>query len=339
MRVNRQLQERAIWNVVVALTLTVGLTAAVVLLRRDSASFAAANKQASYRRVQWRGVCDTIVLGDSRVEIGVSPEDMEAVLIGSTVRNYGFGGVAMTDAYAMAGHAALRSSSPVRRVVVGVTPRMFLASSEAYNNFIEAQRALGSKGDAGSRLALWAETGPLRPMRLEALLEALDPEEPDPPSGEGEESGERWQSYDNGWSSVDTPSPEPDDKLDSYEELFAIEQVEEALVEQFLVHVARWRAEGICVYATRVPVTPELYALENRASGFDHEVFVERFERAGGTWFDFEMMYPTFDGTHLLEAGARQFSRDLAERIAAHEAEGLSALPVGENPDRMTTDE
>ena len=106
--------------------------------------------------------------------------------------------------------------------------------------------------------------------------------------------------------------------------------MEDALVEGFLEQVTVWRDEGIRVYATRVPVTEELYTLENRKSGLSPDTFVARFEEAGGVWLEFPMTYPTFDGTHLLEDGARAFSRDLGEWIAEHEARSVASESRGE---------
>jgi hypothetical protein len=325
----RQINRRAAWSTAIALVLTGVFALTVAVLRRDEITFAAVNKQAKYKTVQWRGVCDTVLLGDSRVEIGLSPDDMEAQLPGATVRNFGFGGVAMTADYITSATKTLRDEAPVRRVVVGVTPRMFLASSEAYNNFIEANRAYGEDRKTGSRLSLWTETGPFRPANPEGILDALEREDED---DEPKKKTAVWTNYPNGWSSVSTDTPKPQTKLESYEELFAAEQVEAVLVEQFLAQVVAWREQGIRVYATRVAVTPELYALENRASGLSPASFIERFEQAGGVWFDFPMTYPTFDGTHLLESGARAFSGDLARRIAEYEA----SQPVEPSP---TTDE
>lgn len=322
----KQLNRQAAWRTLVTLVLAGATAAGVAWLRRDEVSFAAVNKQSKYRTVQWQSVCDTVLLGDSRVEIGMSPEDIEATLPGSSVRNFGFGGVGMTKEYMAAGGKVLDAKAPIRRVVIGITPRMFLGSSEAYNNFIEAQRAFGDSGKSSSRVGLWMETGPFRLMRPEALLEALAHDGEDAPK----KTAATWTNYDNGWSSVATDNPKPEAKLESYEELFAAEQVADVLVEGFLKQVAVWRAEGIRVYATRVPVTSELYELENRASGLMPERFVERFESAGGVWFEFPMTYPTFDGTHLLESGARTFSRDLGARIAKYEVRLIGLESSGE---------
>lgn len=83
-----------------------------------------------------------------------------------------------------------------------------------------------------------------------------------------------------------------------------------------LARVEQLTARGVRVYGLRPPVVPEVIELEDRLSGFDEPAFVERFERAGGTWLRFPGAdYATVDGAHLRDDAAVQFSKDLARKL------------------------
>ena len=96
---------------------------------------------------------------------------------------------------------------------------------------------------------------------------------------------------------------------------FANTQVSAEMIEALLNTVRGWTARGIRVYGVRPPVSRALYNLENNISGFQEDSFRQQFAEAGGHWLHTENKYPTYDGSHLNETSARQFSQDLAADI------------------------
>lgn len=78
----------------------------------------------------------------------------------------------------------------------------------------------------------------------------------------------------------------------------------------------QWTAQGIRVYAFRVPSSLAMVALEDQMSGFDEATFVEQFKAAGGIWFSIPLEpYHSYDGSHLTKQAALQLSADLARLI------------------------
>lgn len=76
---------------------------------------------------------------------------------------------------------------------------------------------------------------------------------------------------------------------------------------------------GIDVYLLRLPTTSEMLQLENEQSGFDETFFRREIESSGGIWLDLPPAdYNCYDGSHLHEASAKEYSIRLAKQIFVH---------------------
>ena len=293
---------------VATLALACAMIAAFAAFRTDEVTLDAAEQMLSTERLEWRHCCDTVIIGDSRAQLGLSPAEIEAILPGSTVRNFGFGSAPLADPYIARAEELFVPDGP-RRMIVCVSPRALTHQAQEQNLFQmlnethEQQRAL---------LEEPFMVGPLRPVNLaEVKLRIFG----------GDDDGKRtWELHPDGWVAVSMDPPDPQDTIPEYRELFAKQQVSPEAIDAFLARVQRWREEDVRVYGLRMPVTQEMAEIEDSGSGLDWTSFAERFVAAGGVWLDVEMTYASFDGSHLCEESAREFSREIARRMAAHEA-------------------
>jgi hypothetical protein len=228
---------------------------------------------------------------------------MAGALPGRRIANFGFSGAGLERSFLDSAARRLDPGAEVRTLVLGVTP------------FSLTPRA--ARRSAYTRLAA---LGPLEVairVHLAPLLQRLLPMDPErvwnalvhPDRGYFE------HYHPDGWVSARVVPEDPSAALGPYRRAFPGNEVDPETIEELVAWVAERRREGIEVYAFRPPTTPTMVALEAELSGFDETDFVRRFEAAGGRWLAFDSIYPTYDGSHLREDGARAFSADLAEAL------------------------
>lgn len=265
------------------------------------------------RKVNWGPAFDVVVVGDSRVNRGVSPAAMQATLPGKKVANFGFSGAGLAGEYLAALPRLLTPTATPPVIVLGITPRS-LTPVAAGNHEYWA----------------WERTRPIERWglaRLSDVLFFLTPENPVLLFGRPVAGAPRYEqeAHETGWLAANRIPPDPDASLEEYVELFAKTQVSDQLVRELVASVAQWHQRGIRVFAFRPPTTRSMIDLENARSGFGESAIRQSLENAGAQWLDVENdSYPTFDGNHLTSDGAIRFSTDLGtilrQRMFDHHA-------------------
>ncbi len=274
-------------------------------------------------KVRWDAVADVVLVGDSRVGVGLSPGAMAEVLPGARIRNAGFGAVAFTDDYLNYVERVLASPATdhPRIIVVGISPLTLTGAHATMNSFVSARRQV----DAGERwthhyLGPWAEWLILfcQPIRdLDELCFTEDGRQP---------PRLRREVFANGWCADEAGFDSHGAMLDRYESMLRAHEVSDARVGDLVDAVKRWRAAGIHVYAFRPPVPPAMRELEERLGGFDPDAVKDRLIDAGARWIPIDLSaYHTHDGCHLGRDDAVRLSRRIAEAIVAgHKVAGGS---------------
>ena len=87
-------------------------------------------------KMNWHHCADIVLAGDSRIQVGVSPERMNRQLPGLRILNYGFGRVGYSQEYLRAVEALLDPASSDRTIVLGITPSALLKVSQQNNVFL-----------------------------------------------------------------------------------------------------------------------------------------------------------------------------------------------------------
>lgn len=250
---------------------------------------------------------DLAVGGDSRVLRGVAPEEMEAVWSGRLrVANFSYQGTGLTEGYLHRLRGVLDPGG-LRCLILSVTPYSLTRAARERNEFLqvvtEAKEGRGFWRDAVDRH--------FAPLNLADLLLALL--RPD------QINRVRSHYHSSGWVETEVQRPDEDGSSHTYRMLFEANPVERETVDGLLRFVAAATGDGIRVAGVRLPISPQLAAVEGAGAAMDWEGFVARFESAGGVWLgDFAgAAYRTYDGSHLQGADARRFSRELAAHAVA----------------------
>lgn len=274
---------------------------AIAAVRLVSASTGLSESRFWAIKVGHRADADAVLAGCSRVYSGLSPAAMARRMPGRRIANYGFSACVYTPQYMDAVERVLDPASVDRVIVLGVAPHNFLEGGAAQNQFTVSRQTSPS--------TLWWDRrfgGVLDPVDVNAL-------------------GGRLRGYKvtcafhtDGWAARRMTPENPDAYLPMVRQTYARERVSPAMVSGVIGRTRRWRRAGIRVYALRVPVAPAIRDAEDRLSGMDWHAFRRSFAAAGGRWLSVDGTgLSTFDGSHLRDACAMEYSDRVAQSLAA----------------------
>jgi hypothetical protein len=247
---------------------------------------------------------DVILMGDSRMYRGVSPQAMEAGLDGLTVFNFGYSGGGLNPTMYAAAEQRLNPASAQKIIVLGVTPLTLTPKAASNEHYLQELKR------SPDYIFLHLYGLPLL-RAFQAVTFETNTE-----TNQARQGNYYQEFYDDGWIASWSVPEDPNRTLPSFKDIFSKTPVSPQLVQALMEQTRRWRESGVRVFAFRVPSSLQMVALENRLSGFDETAFIEQFRAAGGEWFDIPLApYHSFDGSHLTKEAALQLSVDLAELI------------------------
>lgn len=258
------------------------------------------------QKYEAKGDYDYVIAGDSRVYHGVVPEEIESILGGARVLNFGFSATGFGKDY-LERLPQLLNPEGEQRIVFSMTPWSLTQEAMKDNGYLHN----GRKRNIVERLEdAWGAHFP--PIQFPDLFAILGPE------SVGRRLNRVHSHYHTtGWVEIRVSRMESWGSTAGYTAIFKNNQVEEATVAIFLDYIAQFSARGIQVFGMRMPIDRQLREVEGRASGLDWVHFLKRFNDSGGIWlgqFDDEE-YQTYDGSHLTGDEARRFSRTLAQEL------------------------
>jgi hypothetical protein len=240
---------------------------------------------------------DVVVYGDSRVYRGFSTE---AFLEGSDLTAYNYGYSSGSMSRRMLDFAASKidhSKSPT--LLLGITAHAFTESAIKDEQF--KQEFNRPYSEVFQRLY------------KSKYLQVFDPISPRDIFGTSENL-EYFHS--DGWVSKSNVDVDTLAGLDSYERIFSKTKSSESIYHEFFEFVDSLTKTGVVIYAYRPPTMISMDALEEEMTTFNPIKVQEKFEKAGGIWFEIPRNeFSTFDGSHLDYASTQKLSRILAKAI------------------------
>jgi hypothetical protein len=252
---------------------------------------------------------DMILMGDSRVYRGLSPEAMETILSNYRIFNFGYSGGGLDPMMYAAAERRLDPRSDHKSIVFGVTPLALTPYAAKNEHYLQE---LNRPSDYVFLRLYW--------LPLVHALEALDIRSiPNVFTGDSKarmQVGYYQEFHDDGWIASWSIPEDPYRTLSSFRDIFSQTPVSQKLVQELMEQTRLWTADGIKVYGFRIPSSQVMVTLEDQMSGFDETVFIEQFKSAGGIWYSIPLEpYHSFDGSHLTKQAAQQLSVDLAKLI------------------------
>jgi hypothetical protein len=288
-----------------ALLLALLLSVVMGSMRPDQ-SIGMSTKSYWAKKLNWKHCADAILTGDSRVLMAVSPDIIEQYVDYKNIVNYAFGANWYCHEYMQATEKLLDPKAPKKAIIMGFTPHSLTWRTVNMGNFIELTKI------APENRFFDTHFGPVLdffdPLSLQDAFRGLFPS-----------TAPTWTVKDyreSGWVAVHKTPGDEDHEVKRYRGIFKERQVSDKTVAIVMEYVRRWSQSGIKVYGFLPPTSADMVELEERASGFNKDKFVAEFKESGGIWLDVNLTaYYSFDGSHLQDEGAIEFSHDLAKMI------------------------
>lgn len=259
-------------------------------------------------KVQPKRQFEVVAVGDSRMYRGFSPDDFaQAYAPDRTVEafNFGFSSAGLDTALLQAAAALLDTSLAQPLLLVGIT-----TSSLANENLENKQ--------------FWQEQN--RPAwevwqrkNINPHLTFFDPSSPNTIRNQlkNERQGYYQKYYNNGWIASEKYPHTPWESYAHVKNTYPHVEFGLDVRKNLLQQMAQWQAQGIQVVAFRPPAAPHLEEVEMLPEYYPEVVIKAEIEALGGIWLELPNteQYITYDGNHLIEASARQWSRDLGKQL------------------------
>ncbi len=249
---------------------------------------------------------NVIIIGDSRVYRGISPKEMEKVLTGKKILNFGYSSGRLNSLFFNQAEKRLNKSSDKNIIVIGLTPNSLIHHPDENELLIE-QLTL-PKEEIIQRIQLKKVADLFLPVKPKDIFN----------------SKKREKNYieifhDDGWVESYIINEDTTKALKKYEKWLTEVDVSQEMIDELINQTTKWVEQGIQVYAFRPPSTYSMEKMEESLAKFNQEKIVERFENAGGIWIQVNSKdYHSYDGSHLHKDSAIKLSRAIAEEIKKH---------------------
>ncbi len=244
----------------------------------------------------------TLVIGDSRVYRGISPQKMEDVLGNQTVINLGYSSGSMSKQMFDFSMNQLNLNAQEKIVVLGISP--FSLTKEARKNEHLNQELNRTKISVLERKHIYPYLSFFEPFKLTDFKKSQN---------------NRYYQYFNkqGWVASTRVPSNPQMALTPYKEQLQLTSISDKSIEETYHFVKYCTSNNIRVFGFRPPTTPEMENIENVYTKFDFDLFIKNFEKQGGVWIELPKNndYHSYDGSHLDYKSAERLSTYIAQKI------------------------
>lgn len=251
-------------------------------------------------------VYDVVLMGDSRVYRGLSPEAMKPHLPGLKILNFGYSNGGLNPVMFDAAERKLAENDNPKVIVLGISANTITAYSADNQQFLQElnrpREQLLERLYLNRLRQLFPSTSPLELLQL--LVEKED------------SSFYRHTYFRSGYVASEKFPIDTTEAIPLYTDDFTNYKVEDKFLEPLFRQVREWSNKGISVVAFRPPVSQPMRNLEDTLGEFDEGKLKNGIVQAGGHWIDLNPSnYKTYDGSHLMVESAQKLSVKVAKSI------------------------
>lgn len=247
-----------------------------------------------------------VLMGDSRVYRGLSPEVMEEKLPKMKILNFGYSNGGLNPTMFEAASEKLNPKSKVKVMVLGVTANAITGFTQHNDQYV--QELTRPREEVLERLYLNPVLYWFSATNPEALKESFKPKDTT--------SYYLSEYHMNGYVESDKFPEDTTEAIASYTHDFTNYKVKTSAVSMLAEEVKQWTSKGITVIAYRPPISQPMRELEDSLGRYNEGLIRQKIEQAGGYWISVNPnKYKTYDGSHLDRPSAEQFSKNLALQI------------------------
>jgi hypothetical protein len=248
---------------------------------------------------------DMLVIGDSRVYRGISPQAMNEILSGFRIFNFAFSsGILNNEIYEETEKRMKFKDKGI--ILIGISPTSLIENENKLLHELQKYTKAEVFDKMVTNYLLSKYISPLKPSIVftpDHSTQTLDLKE---------------IFYPNGWVATSSTEYDHTKYLKSYQEFWSDRKVSDKNIQDLCLRIDKWKRQGYSVFSFRSPASYEIDTLENRLSGFNEIGIRQRIESSGGIWISLEHVYDkykSYDGIHLDEISARGLSIDIATEI------------------------
>lgn len=291
------MKERLIWTLLISLV----LICIVGFIKPETDKTAYREELFWILKTHNNDLQDIIILGDSRVYRGVSPEFMRKNLPGHRILNFGYSSGSLDERMLSEAEKKLDANGK-KIIILGVTPHSLTPRSALDEHYLQ------EKNKAKLEISYVLHLGYLNDffMPFTKLLQIASP---------------NYQAYHqeyhkDGWVASWMIPENHNEGLASYTDAFTNNTISAEIERKLLLKTEDWTKRGFHVFAFRPPTCQAMLELEKKLSGFNEEEFVKKFRKAGGSWVPVSNNdYHSYDCSHIDKESAIKFSLFLADNI------------------------
>ncbi|MGH1337055.1 MAG: hypothetical protein ACRBFS_13100 [Aureispira sp.] len=247
---------------------------------------------------------EVLAVGDSRIYRGFSPTDFKATYAPDSalsVFNFGFSSAGLDTGFLKAATLLLDTTATTPIILLGITTSSLADENAVNRHFWQEQNR--------SSANVWQR------KNINPYLTFFDPTSPNTLRNhwQGARQGYYQKHENNGWIASDKQPHTPWESYAHVQQTYPNVLFSLGFRQRLLQQIGTWQEQGIQVVAFRPPAAPHLEAIEMLPSYYPETAIKAEIEALGGIWVDFpnREQYQTYDGNHLVEASARQWSKDL----------------------------
>jgi hypothetical protein len=249
---------------------------------------------------------NVVVMGDSRVYRGVSPDVMKEYLPGLKVLNFGYSNGGLNPTMFRAAEAKITKSDKEKVIIMGISANTVTGFTENNNQYL--QELTRPREEVIERLYFSPVKYWFSPTSPEGLKQHF--------WGVKENTYYYNHYHLNGYVLSEKFPVDTMEAIPSYIKDFTNYKVDQRKLSDLYQQVSEWTQHGILVFGFRPPVSHPMYLLEDTLGLYNETAIKTSFTAAGGYWIDLQHTdYQTYDGSHLEERSAIKLSKKLAESI------------------------
>lgn len=245
---------------------------------------------------------NVVLMGDSRVYRGLSPEIMESHLSDLKVLNFAYSNGGLNPTMFDAAEKKLAHNDKPKIIILGISANAISDYSAGNQQYM--QELNRPREEIFERIYL-------NPLRY--WFSATSPEKLKNHFSEKKETAYYRNTYFmNGYVESEKFPIDTMEAIPSYTKDFTNYKVTPENLQHLFNQVKKWSDSGIIVIGFVPPVSQPLQMLEDTLGLFDEFAIKSGFEKASGHWIDLNPAnYKTYDGSHLTIESAQQLSHKI----------------------------
>lgn len=250
---------------------------------------------------------DVVLVGNSRVYLGLSPLHMAKACVSADIFNFGFVACSLNRRYLEHAAGLLDPASPNPTLVLGLCPHLLVKPGGNNGYDFWASQEIPERRSLLRQI--WRDNFSGKALIKTSARNLLNLSRGLPLN----------LYYADGWE-ASLPVRKPSGRYVKVgARLVQNKQVNPRMVDDLLEVTSEFHQRGITVLAYRPPSAAHLCELEENYSGLDFDDFARRFRQAGGQWLHINPRdYQTYDGAHLDFRNAARLSQEIGKALSIY---------------------